>query len=351
MRSFETRPDRISKEQALLLPDPHRLDYFRQVRIKHDRVATALDDIETLVSPESGTDIVLLIGPTGVGKSTLTISLRDRLLKLHQEDMRSDLSFIPVVIVEAPASGERGFSWRIFYVRLGQALHEPLMERKIEDCLEDGRRTIRPINAGSTVAGLRMAIEDALKIRRTVLVIIDEAVHLIRNAKGNTLNSHMDALKSLANICGVTLALVGSYDLFKLMSLSGQIARRSAILHFQRYRPGVAEDEKAFLKSLRSLQKFLPLKDVPDLSPLSGDLMHSCVGCVGILKDTLTRALTFALRNNGKWTDSCLQRGVLAERQIVSILEETLEGEKSVVGSEFGSGTVGWWPETKKKAA
>lgn len=353
MNFSEISPKNIKPEEAMSLSDNDKRTYFKNVRVKHARVSTILEDMETMVLPESGTDIALLIGPTGVGKSTLSESLADRIIELHREEMQSDLSFIPVVQLTAPASGEKSFSWRIFYVDLGRALVEPLMDQKQEFRLQDGRMTVHHITNGSTVASLRMAVEGALGYRRTLLVIIDEAVHLLRHAKGNALAAHMDALKSLTTIKGITLtlALVGSYDLYQLMCLSGQLARRSAIVHFQRYRPGIAEDEKAFQKSLEKLQKYIPLAGMPDLTPLSEPLMQACVGCVGTLKETLQRALARALINKGKWTDACLQKALLAEGQITAILEETLKGEMDIEKSIFGSGKLNSCSDVKSKAA
>lgn len=335
------------------LSDDEKLAYFRQVRVKHPRVASILDDLETMVLPESGTDIALLIGPTGTGKSTLSVSLTERIIKLHQTEMRQDPSFIPVVMITAPSSGENKFSWRIFYVKLGTALIEPLLDEKQEFRLQDGHLSVKHVTTGSTVAGLRMAVEGALRYRRTLLVIIDEAVHLIRGARGSALAAHMDALKSLTILDGVslTLALIGSYDLYQLMCLSGQIARRSAIVHFQRYCIGNSEDEKVFKKSIEKLQKYMPLRGIPDLTQISGELMYACIGCVGTLKETLQRALTFALRNNGKWTDSCLTKALLSERQITAILDETLKGEVDIASAVYGSGKLYFGTSAGKKAA
>ncbi len=343
----------MKPEQAMLLPDDAKLAYFRQVRVKHPRVAAILDDLETMVLPESGTDIALLIGPTGAGKSTLSASLIEKIIKLNQNEMKEDLSFIPAVMISAPSSGESKFSWRIFYIKLGTALIEPLLDKKQEFRLQDGHMSVKNITAGSTVAGLRMAVEDALRYRRTLLVIIDEAVHLIRNAKGAALAAHMDALKALTILDGVTLtlALVGSYDLYELMCLSGQVARRSAIVHFQRYCPGIAADELAFKISVDTLQKYMPIKGIPDLTQISNELMYACSGCVGTLKETFQRALTFALRNKGKWTDACLSKALLTEKQITAILEETLKGEIDIEKAIFGTGKLNVNPATEKKAA
>lgn len=353
MNYSEIDPKTMKPEQAMQLSDNEKLDYFRKVRVKHPRVSAILEDMETLVLPESGTDIALLIGPTGAGKTTLGTSLVERLVKLHRDEMREDLSFIPAIMITAPASGENKFSWRIFYVKLGTALIEPLMNKKQEFRLQDGRMSVSHVTTTSTVAGLRMAVEGALSYRRTLLVIIDEAVHLIRGAKGNALAAHMDALKSLTILDGVTLtmALIGSYDLYQLMCLSAQLARRSAIVHFRRYCPGIAEDEAAFKKSIETLQKYMPLKGVPDLTQMSPVLMDACVGCVGTLKETLQRALTFALRNKGKWTDACLSKALLTERQITAILEETLKGEEDIAAAVYGSGSFDSKSSAGRKAA
>lgn len=343
----------MTPEQAMLLSDDEKLAYFRQVRVKHPRVAAILDDLETMVLPESGTDIALLIGPTGVGKSTLGISLTERIINLHQDEMTEDLSFIPVAMISAPASGENNFSWRIFYIKLGTALIEPLLDKKQTFRLQDGRMSVSHLTTGSTVAGLRMAVENALRYRRTLLVIVDEAAHVIRNARGATLAAHMDALKTLTVLDGVTLtlALIGSYDLYQLMCLNGQVARRSAIVHFQRYRHGNAEDEMAFKKSVAKLQEYMPLSGIPDLTQISGELMDACVGCVGTLKETLQKALTFALRNKGKWTDACLTKALLTEKQVTAILEETLQGETDIEKAVFGSGNLNFKSKNGRRAA
>ncbi len=337
-------PRTVTPEQAMSLSDDEKLAYFWRVRVKHERVETILADLETMVLPGSGTDIALLIGPTGVGKSTLGVSLGERIIELHQSEMMNDLSFIPAVYISAPASGEKKFSWRIFYIEFGKLLKEPLMDKKQVFQVQDGRISVKPVTTGSTVAGLRMAVEDALRYRRTLLVVIDEAVHLIRGANTDARLVHMDALKALTQIDGVnlTLALIGSYDLYDLMTLSGQFARRTAIVHFQRYLSGKGneKDEKAFTKSLDTFQKYFPFEGIPDLTERSEELQYACIGSIGTLKETLQRMLTFVARNKGKWTDKCLFKALLTEGQIAAILEETLKGEQNIAKVIFGTGKL-----------
>lgn len=329
----------LKKEEVLSFSMEDRLAYFHAVRLTHPNVTTALNELMLMSNPGSGADISLLVGPTGVGKSTLVSALRERILERQKAQMLEDRAMIPVAMAEAPASGERGFSWRIFYQRLGESLQEPLMSRKQETISKEGRIEVRPVSTSATVAAMRTSIEKALLYRKTSMVVVDEAVHILRNIQGTTLENHMDALKSLANVCGVNMVLVGSYDLLPVLRLSAQVARRTTPIHLRRYLTGEPADEQAFSSVLKKLGTYLPLEEEIDLSPYASDLQRVCIGCVGILKETLSRALAITLLEKGKWRESHLERALLAPMQHKAILEETLAGETQMPRVEFGSGS------------
>jgi len=107
----------------------------------------------------------------------------------------------------------------------------------------------------------------------------------------------------LSNICGVTFVLVGSYDLYDIMSLNGQLARRTHTVHFTRYLKDDAADYKAFKKTAEALVKQMPVTGEVDLQRWLDPLFERSIGCVGIMKDMLQRALTLALINGGVWKD------------------------------------------------
>ncbi len=331
----------LTREQVLELTTSEKLPYFNEVVVRHPRMGEAVDNVMTLSAPNTGTDIILMIGPTGVGKSASTATIRRKVLETCGSEMSADPGFIPIVDIEAPASGEPNFSWRMLYTRLGEALCEPLLDRKAPTHAE---RRILPagVTAKTTVAALRVSIESALEHRRTRLVVIDEAAHILANCGEAKLIAHMNALKSLANLSGVTLMLVGSYDLYKLPMLSGQLARRTAIVHLPRYMKGSERDENCFRRSLLALQMKLPLDPIPDLECYSENLQQACVGCVGTLKDTLMRALAMALEKRGKWKNEYLRKSLLPEAPLTAILEETLQGERLLENSAYGQNSAAW---------
>lgn len=86
---------------------------------------------------------------------------------------------------------------------------------------------------------------------------------------------------------------------------------------------------------------------MPDIEKYSQPLQQACVGCVGILKDTITRALAFALRNKGIWREEYLERSLLSEAQVTAILEEVLEGEESISKSVFRFDKPRLFPESE----
>lgn len=306
---------------------------FSHVRVRHPRIGQLFRETDLLLAPYSGADIVLLIGPTGVGKTTATTAMLENTYKEHAEAMAQDATFIPAVQIEAPSAGERAFSWRLLYGSILEALNEPLIERKLDTTatVSNQLKTRTGIDS-KMLSGLRQSVERALKERQTRYVIIDEAVHILRQAGPRELPVYMDTLKSLSNICDVTFVLVGSYDLFDIMSLSGQLARRTHTVHFTRYRQGVAADYAAFKKTAGKLVENMPVEGEVDLERWLDPLFERSIGCVGILKDMLQRAVTLTLINGGKWREEFLRRALLTKQQTRIILQETLKGETLLDG-------------------
>ena len=73
----------------------------------------------------------------------------------------------------------------------------------------------------------RYAVEQAVRYRRPVAVMIDEAQHLGKIPSGRRLLDQLDVIKSIANQTKTAHVLFGTYDLLAFRNLNGQLARRS----------------------------------------------------------------------------------------------------------------------------
>jgi nucleoside-triphosphatase THEP1 len=338
MNTCEINHRKMSLSEALLLDDEGKRTYFDGVLLKHPMIARTLDQMLTHTASPSGNSIITLIGPTGVGKTTLIKSLEDRVIERWKDEIERDPGFVPVVSVVAPESGERGFSWRMLYSRLGDALHEPLMARKLETRQEGGRTTVSLPSGGSTATGMRMAVDKIMLQRRTKLVIVDEALPLLKQNGGNTLLNHMNAIKTFGSGAAI-LVLVGSYDLQELATLNDQVARRIGVVHFSRYLTGEVDHEDDFKQAIRKLQGRLPIHGVPDLTEYAEDLHMACMGCVGLLKTLLATALEYSMKNNGRWSQDFLEQSALSEEAFETILKATVLGEARIKHAVIGSGS------------
>jgi hypothetical protein len=299
------------------------------LRIRHARLASVMSDVDSLLDPEG--DILALMGPTGVGKSVLGHYLVEKTLKAHAAQMQADAGLTPALRIEAVASGEDEFSWRLFYqgilAQLGEDLSMPRQGFEVDPA---SGRLLRPRRAPTnTLAGLRTAVERALVARRVQFVVVDEAAHIFRQCSPRKLIIQLDTLKSLSNTSGVQLVLIGSYDLYELLFLSGQLARRIQVVHFSRYRQDVDADVRAFRACLQQFQKAHEELWGDGLMVHADALMENALGCIGTLDSILKRTRKFA-KARGGWSLDVLQSALLTLTQREQILREILDGEQRI---------------------
>src|SRR5271157_5953830 len=143
---------------------------------------------------------------------------------------------------------------------------------------------------------LQHSIENALRYRRPAAVFIDKAQHLARMASGRKLADQLDVIKSIASGTQTIQVLMGTYELLAFRNLSGQLSRRSVDLHLSRYRSENPNDIEIFQNVVLTFQTQLPLADDLNLLGIWDFLYERSLGCVGVLKDWLVRALVATVR-------------------------------------------------------
>jgi len=321
----------------LVQPPEVRLAYFAAKVVAHPRLTVAHQAVRDALRQPAGASLILVHGPTGVGKTTLRLRLEQQLLAEALPDLERDPDRVPVMAVEAVAPESGQFNWKDYYMRALAALDEPLMAHKItvtmpENPSPEGPVPVRPfLKRSASAAEFRWVLEECLRRRRVAVCLVDEAQHLKRLTSGRRLLDQMDTLKSLAALTGTVHVLVGTYELLGMTNLSAQLSRRSVEIHFGRYRADSAEDRLAFKSVVLTFQRHLPLAEEPDLVGCWEALYEGSLGCVGVLKSWLNRSLAYALAQDAvTLTRRHLERQAAPTRTLLNLAREIAEGEAAL---------------------
>lgn len=313
----------------LAQPPSVRVQYFKDFAVAHTLLVEAKDYLMEAITDSAPNSLVMVLGPTGVGKTTLLTRVRQLLYQNALDDI-PDPTRLPVVTIEAIPPDSRTFSWRSHFKRLLLEMNDPMVEGKRRSPSAGqtaNTMSVFPNDRGVT-ADYHYAVEQALRYRRPRAVLIDEAQHLFALASGRQLEDQLNVLKSLANRSNTVHVLCGTYELLRIRNLSGQLSRRSIDIHFPRYDVAKAADRRTFNRILHTFAEQMPLPEPPDLVKIWEYLYERSIGCVGILKDWLVKGLSTAIRESAlTLTLKHLQKHALSVSQCDRLTEEAISGE------------------------
>lgn len=331
--------DTLFPHELLSSPPDVRLAYFKtEVRIEHPNLLQVLDELLWAILDSAPGSLVLVYGPTGVGKTTLLNLIEVALLKYLEVALEKDPGLLPFVRIHIKNPSSHNFDWKDYFKRLLQIMCEPLIERK-DDAhrWESLNKTYRELTANYRSSGskYRDAAESALAHRKPLALLVDDAQHFGVVSSGRRLLDQLNTVKSVADQTHVTHVLVGTYELLPFRNLNGQLSRRSIDIHFKRYTPDDTEQCQSFVNALGTFQSHLPLRDTPDLVEDWDYFYERSLGCVGILKDWLTRSLSLALREGKETlTRNYIERRAHSIEQCKEILNEIISGEEELLEDE-----------------
>jgi hypothetical protein len=314
--------------ELLSCPTGARQEYFEQrCLISHPRLLEALEAIlQAICPPGEGASsrrpgtMVLVIGPSRVGKTTLIRLLEERLTSMSKAQMLSDPSFIPFASILAAGTGTNRFEWTEYYRAVLRALRDPFVDGKV---------------ARIRARELREAMETALLERKLLAIIVDEAHHLAEAARGSRLQSQLNHLKHFENATGASHILVGTYEMRPFRKANAQLACRSVDVHFSRYDAAIDAEAQVFQSIVWALQRQLPVEQEPALVEHWEFLYARSIGCVGLLKMHLNRALNLALTEQAKTvTLTHLRKTAMPEARVEAALRNALESEAELTESD-----------------
>jgi energy-coupling factor transporter ATP-binding protein EcfA2 len=267
---------------------------FDSFTMAHPRLIEAKDELVQTIEGSAPGSLILVLGPTGVGKTTLIRKVQQCLAERLAPQLEAEAGRFPFIGVEAIAPDNGNFNWRDHFRRMLLQMQEPLIDYKARSAYVQVDRNAAGQFVASprigTGAQMQYAVEQALHHRRPAAVFIDEAQHLARVSSGRKLADQLDVVKSIASRTQTIHVLIGTYELLAFRNLSGQLSRRSMDLHFSRYRAEQEADLQVFRNVVLTFQQQLPPEQALDLAqsarrlPGGAAVQPSCVGANGAFR-------------------------------------------------------------------
>lgn len=322
--------------------DKDRLSYYvNEVIVDHPILTDTLNTLDESANPFLEKRLILLVGGSGVGKTALMNRLVHRRVARMKKLIVENPQIVPAIFVEveAPDDGKFLFSslYREALTQMNAALIErtlPLVERRINERLIT---TIAIEKSGLRLnpSALKARFLENLVERQVDMLCIDEAINIFKvgrpkSEKDRTaqLKDQTDKLKTSVNKTPTSLILCGAYDFLDLTMTSGQIARRSLIIHMSPYT--MKDGLEGFATALVGLFGHLPTEHQLDPKEHATELFLQCLGCIGILKNILSKALLHSLTLKTALTINLVRKSYLTASQLEVIRNEMSDGISKV---------------------
>lgn len=324
-------------------PARDRVSYFvNEVIVDHPTLIAAINSVDEFADPLLDRRLILLVGGSGVGKTALLRKLVSRRMTRLFDAIRNNPQLVPAICVEMEPPDKGSFLFTSLYKDALAEMNAPLIHRTLpmvdRHSCNSLTRTIAVEMAGHRLApsALKRRFIENLIDRQVDLVCLDEAINIFKVGKARSeaerraqLKDQSDKLKTFINKTPTSLVLGGAYDFLELTLGSGQLARRTHIVHMPPYTMN-GDGLTGFAYALVGLIAHLPIAHKINPHDHASELFLQSLGCIGTLKNILSDALLRAIKSGTELTMDIIRKCYFTAAQLDVMRTEMDIGIKSV---------------------
>jgi len=250
--------------------------------LKHRNFVETRDTVIELVRNSPGNKIIVLVGPTQIGKSLIFQYLVEA---LRNELRAENAAIIPLISFTIATSQDGRISPKHLWVMVLKALRHPMYMHIGEF---DEQQHYRP-SRGRDEGSMRVATEVALDARLTIYALLDEAHHLTHTKDREVRSNVLQSIKCLMAIHR-TLVLVGGYELaYRGLFDSAHFVGRVICVEFAPYTDCEA-DMREWLGILKFFSQRISVSPKNLLIAEAAILLNVSNGSFGLLEKILWQA-------------------------------------------------------------
>ncbi|WP_414490553.1 ATP-binding protein [Stenotrophomonas maltophilia] len=294
----------------------HLREAVNGARFPHPRYVEAVRSAAALMTFSGDGSVIAMVGPPRAGKSTAGRAAAREVYPHSTPDS------IPYVVVDCSRTDAGYMSMRYLTLDLLAQLGHPFYG----DLEHSLRLKLTETNA-------RLQLRRAIEYRRTKLLIIDEAHHLLRVKDRSGREAALESLKCLGNETGALIFLIGGYELLRECFCSAHMNGRLSILHFPRYGTSIS-DAGCFDRILASYDVLLPWAKGHSLLEMRDLLYEGSLGSCGLVGNWILLALARMTSLRSQRLRMEHFRSARYKQQLAEIAEDITFGESALQSIE-----------------